>query len=236
MSQERYEQLLAILLDEELPPGAAAQLQAGLCKYPQLQRDLRRQLLLWELWSQHAAEERSADSFVEAWKTRARTAGDSERFLKSVTERVGAPLSEWKYRVAFWKRWRPLQVAFAILAVAAVAMAGWWTQQQLFKSQPAAPAVIELPSPGPDGMVTITGEGVCIWCVLHETNHPGPAIRLRQGNATRIIYLDFPAFKNELHQYFAGGGSVTASGILTETNGRMVLETQHIEVKGRRFK
>ena len=237
MSQENYEQLLAVLLDEELPPGAAAQLQAGLRKHPQLQRELRRQLILWEVWSQHVAEERSADSFVEAWKTRARTAGDSERFVKSVSERLGSPLSTWKYRAAFWKRWRPLQVAFAVLALAAVAMAGWWTQQQIFKAM-ARPEMIQLPEPSADGTVTITGEGVCVLCGLHEVNHPGPALRLRKGKATRIVYLDFPSFfKNSmaLHRFFEGGGTVNATGVLTETNGRTVLKTQFIEVNGQKI-
>jgi hypothetical protein len=231
MNQERYEQLLAVLLDEELPPAAAAQLLAGLCKYPQLQRELRQQLILWEAWSQQVAQERSADSFVEAWKTRALTAGESEAFSQSVMEKIGAPLEAFRHRIAFWKRWRPLQIAFAVFALAFLAMAGWWTQQQLTKGEPV-PAVVQLPAPGPDGTVTVTGEGVCIWCVLHEANHPGPAIRVRQGGSTRIVHLDFPGYSYALHHFFEGGTTVTAKGILREENGQTILATRSIQVGG----
>ena len=37
-----------------------------------LRRDLRQHLVLWEMWSQDQAPERSAAAFIRAWKTRLR--------------------------------------------------------------------------------------------------------------------------------------------------------------------
>jgi hypothetical protein len=232
MKRERYHQLLSVLLDEDLWEGDADELLAGLREQPELQRDLRQHLILWDVWSQHAAEERSAEAFIEAWKTRVFAEAGAEQFSQSVLDRIGAPLAALRYRVPFWKRWRPLQIACAMLVLTFLAAAGWWAQQQFSKAKTAREKAGLLAPFGTNQVVTISGEGVCIWCVLHETPHPGPAIRIGEGGATKIVYLEFSAYSQAMHHYFAGGTTVTAKGVLREEQGRLTLTTQSVEVNG----
>ena len=232
MNRERYQQLLEHLLDEDLSPADADELLADLRGHPELQRDLRRQLILWDVWSQRTARERSADAFVEAWKTRLRAEAGSEQFSQSVLERISAPIATFKYRVSFWKRWRPVQIAFAVFALTFLAVAGWWAQEQISRAKISRENAGFLAQIGTNQVVTVSGEGVCIWCVLHETNHPGPAIRIKQDGAIRIVYLDFPGYSQALHRFFAGGTMVKAKGILRDNQGRLELQTQSIEANG----
>jgi hypothetical protein len=232
MNRERYQQLLDSLLDGELSPAEADELPAGLRENPELQRDLRRQLILWDVWSQHAAAERSGESFIEAWKTRVHAEAGSEQFSQSVLDRISAPMAVFKYRVPFWKRWRPVQIAFAVFALTFLAAAGWWAQQQISKTRTVQENTAFLAQLGTNQTVTISGEGVCVWCVLHEGPPQRPALRVKQGNVTRVVYLEFKGYSSKLHPYFIGGTTVTATGILKDDHNRLVLQTQSIEANG----
>jgi hypothetical protein len=236
MNRERYQQLLDSLLDGELSPAEADELLAGLRENPEHQEELRHQLILWDVWSQHAAAERSVESFVEAWKTRVRAEAGSEQFSQSVLDRISKPMAAFKVRIPFWKRWRPAQVGFALLALTFFAMAGWWTQQQISRARIPQGNAGFLAQFGTNRVVTVSGEGVCIRCVLNETNHPGPAIRLKQDGATRIVYLDFPRYSEALHQFFTGGTTVKAKGRLRDDHGRLVMQTQSIEADGAEYR
>ena len=233
MNRERHQQLLEYLLDEELSPADADELLEGLRERPELQRDLRQHLILWDVWSQHAAAERSADAFVEAWKTRLRAEEGSEQFTQSLLERIGAPIAAFKYRVPFWKRWRPVQIAFAFFALTFLAVAGWWVPQQISKARTARENADFLAQFGTNQIVTISGEGVCAWCVLNEGPPPRPAIRVKQGGVTRIVYLKFAGFSfARHHRYFTGGTTVTVKGVLKEEKGRLIFTTRSVEVTG----
>jgi hypothetical protein len=72
VNPERYQELLSDLFDGELSDAAARELVGGLKARPELLQDLRRHLVLWEMWSQHQAPERSAEAFLAAWRTRLR--------------------------------------------------------------------------------------------------------------------------------------------------------------------
>jgi hypothetical protein len=232
MKRDRYEYLLSVLLDEDLCEGDAAELLAGLREHPELQRDLRQQLILWDVWSQRVAEERSAEAFVEAWKTRVHAEAGSDQFSRSVLDRIGAPLAAFRYRVPFWKRWRPLQIGFAICALTLLAAAGWWAHQQFSEPETPPPHPLVLPKPGTGQTVTIAGEGVCVWCVLREGPPQRPAIRVKQDGVTRIVYLEFRGYSTALHHYFTGGTTVTATGVLREENSRLILTVRRVEVNG----
>jgi hypothetical protein len=232
VNRERYQQLVECLLDEELSPADADELLAGLRKYPEFQRDLRQQLMLWDVWSQRTDPQRSVEAFVEAWKTRVRAEAGSEQFSQSVLARVSAPAAALTWRMSFWKRWRPVQIAFALFALTFLAAAGWWAQQQFWNPKTPPSETFQSSKPAAGKFVTISGEGVCACCVLHETSYPGPAIRLQKGGKTIIVYLKFKGYSQALHQYFAGGTTVKAKGILNKNGGQLSLETQSIEVNG----
>jgi hypothetical protein len=236
MTRERYQELLERLLDSELSPAEATELAQGLRAHPALLNDLRQHLTLWEAWAQHVAQERSAESFVAAWKTRVNAEAGAEQFSQSVMEEIRASATEFKSRVAFWKRWRPVHLAFAILALAFLAVAGWWASQLI--TQPALPPPPELPAlPAETNQpVTIVGQGACVWCVLHQGPPQRPALRVRQGGVIRIIYLEFPGYRRAMHPFFVKGATVTATGVLKEERNRLVLKTQSIEVRGVQYR
>ena len=58
MNLERYHELLGTVFDGELVAGEAEELARGLGERPEWREDLRRQLLLWELWAQAVARRR----------------------------------------------------------------------------------------------------------------------------------------------------------------------------------
>jgi hypothetical protein len=236
MTRERYQELLARLLDDELSPADATELIKGLRMHPELQCDLRQHLALWDAWAQHVVEERSAESFVAAWKTRVNAEAGAEQFSQSVMEQIRTSATEFKSRVAFWKRWRPAHIAFAILALALLAVAGWWARQLV--TQPTLPPPPGLPMlpPETNQVVTIVGQGACVWCVLHQGPPQRPALRVEQNGAIRIIYLEFPGYRKAMHPFFVKGATVTATGVLREDHGRLVLKTQNIEVNGVQYR
>jgi negative regulator of sigma E activity len=51
VNRERYQILLGQLLDGEILSAEAEELIQGLRDQPELQRDLRRHLILWDAWS-----------------------------------------------------------------------------------------------------------------------------------------------------------------------------------------
>ena len=92
MNSQRYQELLGRLLEGELSDAEAGELAAGLKEQPELQRELRSHLVLWELWSQQHTPERSADAFLNAWKTRLRVESeDADAFAEAMRLRIGAP-------------------------------------------------------------------------------------------------------------------------------------------------
>jgi hypothetical protein len=235
MTRERYQELLERLLDSELSPADATELVQGLRAHPALLNDLRQHLTLWDAWAQHVAPERSAVSFVAAWKTRVNAEAGAEQFSQSVMEQIRTSATEFKSRLAFWKCWRPAHVAFAILALAFLAAAGWWVSHLITQPLPPPPELPMLPAET-NQTVTIVGQGACVWCVLHQGPPQRPALRFQQGGVIRIIYLEFPGYSRAMHPFFVKGATVTATGVLKEGRNRLVLKTQCIEVNGVQYR
>jgi hypothetical protein len=238
VTRERYEELLERLLDNELPPAEATEFAEGLREQPELARDLRQHLVLWESWSQHVAAERSAEAFAAGWQTRVRAEAGAEEFSQSVLARIRAPGVIARGRLSFWKRWlRPQPVAVALLAVAFCALASWWSLDRVTQARQSRENAAFLAEVGTNQIVTITGEGVCAWCVLREGPPQRPAIRIQQpGARAKTVYLQFRGYSPALHHFFIGGTTVHAKGLLREVSGRLIFRTQSLEVNGREYR
>src|SRR5688572_31527643 len=92
MNAPRYQELLERLLEGELSGAEAEELADGLREWPELRRDLRSHLVLWELWSQQHTPERSSDAFLNAWKTRLRVEReDADAFAEATRSLIDAP-------------------------------------------------------------------------------------------------------------------------------------------------
>jgi hypothetical protein len=92
MNSQRYQELLGRLLEGELSDAESEELAAGLKERPEMRRDLRSHLVLWELWSQQHTPERSSEAFLNAWKTRLRVEReDADAFAEAIRTRIGVP-------------------------------------------------------------------------------------------------------------------------------------------------
>ncbi|MBI4658869.1 MAG: FecR domain-containing protein [Verrucomicrobia bacterium] len=85
MTDARYQELLARLLDQELSAAEADELAATLRTNPQRAADIRQHLALWDLYSQDHAAERSAHAFELAWRTRLAAEADAADFVAQTT-------------------------------------------------------------------------------------------------------------------------------------------------------
>jgi hypothetical protein len=211
MNPARYQELLGRLLEGELSGAEAEELAGGLGASPALRQDLRRHLVLWEVWSQHQAAERSAESFVNAWKTRLRAESESaDAFPHAVRDRLQSPgmIGAWVRAFRAMIR-RPAGIAWAASLTMAGLVALFW-----FAAPRSARA-----------MTTIKGEAVCPACVLHESHEHSPAIRVTEGNVIRIYYLDRNAAVGGLQDYFCGGPTpVVAKGKARTEKGRRLFD------------
>ena len=89
MNQARYKELLGRLLDDQLSATEANELAVGLEADDRLREDLRHHLVLWELWSQQQAPERSSTAFIAAWQTRLRAEAEgADVFAGAVRARL----------------------------------------------------------------------------------------------------------------------------------------------------
>jgi hypothetical protein len=198
VNTERYQELLGRLFEGELSGSESEELVHALEKSPELRRDLRQHLVLWEAWSQDQLPERSAEAFIRACKTRLRVEregadaftdavraeiqiGESSTFDDALLEpgtawRKPEPLSQglrgWiEGRLSSMQRRTKAAWAgsFAMAAIAGMI----WTAVH-----PSAHAM------------TISGEGVCRACQLHEGHQHLPAIRVVSAGVTNIYYLE----------------------------------------------
>lgn len=206
----RYDALVATLHEEGLSAAEADELAALVRGRPELRRDLRRQLVLWDLWSQQQAPERGAESFLAACRTRLRaeSAADSEEFLAALHRRQ----SDAARRPAPQRRWlpRPRILAWAApLVAAAAALAIWLTLPRNAQA------------------TTLTGEAICTACMLHESHEHRPVLRIQDGDTTRLCYLesDHPLYR-EIGNYCAAPIPIDATGGLRTENGRLILAVQ----------
>lgn len=221
MNTQRYQELLGRLLEGELADVEAEELATELKEQPELQRDLRSHLVLWELWSQQQTPERSADAFLNAWKTRVRVESeDSDAFAEAMRPRIGAPhprtggiLSLLRFFTGAIRR--PKGMAWAASLVIVTSAAVLW-----FSGARSAPSV-----------TVLKGEAVCTACVLHETPDHTPALRVFVGPSTNIYYLDPSPTIAPLQSYFCNGPTAaTAEGKARTEKGRRLFHATTVTI------
>ena len=218
MTSDDFDGLLTALLDGELSAADGDELAALLRADPSRRRELRQHLVLWELWSQRQAPERSADSFLEGWRTRLRAEPHGEEFLAELKERISrqdaGPTTSTQPR-AWWPAWRrSAGLAWAASAALAAVAAFLW----LLAPHDAR------------ATTTLHGEVVCTACILHQTHEHLPAILVRDGTTTRVYYVESG------QQAFRGLGDFCAAPIPTVTtgkaemkDGRMLFDAETVE-------
>jgi hypothetical protein len=235
------QELLSRLFEGELSEAEAEALARRLNASSALKRDLRQHLMIWEVWSQHQAPERSAAAFFEAWKTRLRAENEgADRFREALRAQLEArdlqlqpPVRSQPRSPALSKRpqtmgavpawmraaWaaihRPMGIAGAISAVIIGLLGLWW---------------LVIPWSA-HAVTTIQGEAVCTACVLHESHEHAPAIRVISGGAPRIYYLERNPAVTSLQDRFCGGPTpVVAKGITRTKGGRLLFEATNVAV------
>jgi hypothetical protein len=232
VSDARYHQLLGRLLDGELPAPELEELARMVEARPDLQKDLRQHLELWERCSQKYAPERSPEAFCAAWHTRLRAESPDDLFSKSMGER----LSDAQIKVAaepripFWRSWlRPAPLAlaagFAVLTLVAIfaAASGGWLHR---------PATTPSATAGTNAVVALAGESVCSTCVLHEDHRHLPAIRLKRDGVVRVVYVEICPLATKYQAHFCGGPQpIWATGVLRTNWNREVLEVRTLAAK-----
>lgn len=220
MNSLRYRELVGHLLEGELSDAATRELAAGLTEHPELRRDMRSHLVLWELWSQEHSPERSADAFLNALKTRIRVENEgADAFADSSRNRIGAPRPRTGI-LEFLTRFfagpnRPKGIACAGLLVIGISVALWW-----FGGARSA-----------QGITALAGEAVCTACVLNETQDHAPALRVLIGSATNIYYLDRTPAVATLQGYFCSGPTpATVEGHARTEAGKRFIQVERIAI------
>ena len=72
--------------------------------------------------------------------------------------------------------------------------------------------------------VTITGEGMCAKCALHETKKCQNVIQVEKDGKTVTYYLTRNAVSKDFHDNICKENKkVTATGTVKEENGKMVM-------------
>jgi hypothetical protein len=221
MNSQLHQEQVGRLLDGELSEAAARELADSLNAHPELLEDLRQQLVIWEMWSQHQAPERSEQAFIDAWKTRLRAASEeTDAFQKSVKSRLEPPQQEhrmqWAAALASMLqnllRRRAGMTWAASLAVLGLVLLLWFGG-----SKPA------------QAVTTIEGEAVCTACVLHQGHEHMLAIRLTGTNAPAVYYLDLtPAVAGLQTRFCNGPTPVVANGRPRTERGRLLFEASRL--------
>ena len=221
MNSQRYQELLGRLLEGELSDAEAEELAAGFRARPELRRDLRSHLVLWELWSQQHTPERSSDAFLNAWKTRLRVEReDADAFAEAMRTRIGAPhlrtgAIEFFVRFFLGAIRRPKGMVWAASMLIVISAAVLW-----FARARSTQAV-----------TVLKGDAVCTACVLHETQDHAPALRVVVGPSTNIYYLDRSPAVTTLQGYFCSGPTAaTAKGKARTEEGRRLFQATTITI------
>lgn len=82
-----------------------------------------------------------------------------------------------------------------------------------------------------DKTVTVTGEGKCAKCAMHETATCQNAIQVKEGSKTVTYYLAKNDMSKEFHENLCHGPkNVTATGTVKEVDGKKELTVTKIEL------
>lgn len=245
MTDERFHELLGKLLDDALSGEEQAELCRGLERRPELKKEVRGQLALWEVWSQQVNPARSANAFAAKWRAweEAEQSRDAEAFTQRVMGRVG----QEERRASRWRKWLPLELAAA--AVVILGTLFWLRSRDGEKPAPAPiaedtsspdkpetgrPEPGKLPEPGKaihaiakPQLVALRGEGVCLHCTLGEDGPHRMALRVAGPQPAIYILEESPAMRGQV--YCAEHPDIVARGEVRPGAKRPILVTQSIE-------
>lgn len=94
----------------------------------------------------------------------------------------------------------------------------------------ACAGLLALPAFADNGEVTITGEGMCAKCALHETSKCQNAIQTQENGKTVTYYLTQNSVSKDFHDNLCKKNEkVTATGTVSEQDGKKVLTATKIE-------
>jgi hypothetical protein len=99
-----------------------------------------------------------------------------------------------------------------------------------FSSIIALVGLLAVPAFAADKEVTITGEGKCAKCALHETEKCQNAIQVEEQGKTVTYYLAQNDTSKEFHDNICKKSEkVTATGVVSEKDGKKILTPSKIE-------
>jgi len=88
MNEERFEELIGLLLDEEIVSKELDELASIVAEDPALLEELRRQLIMADQLEQYEDEQRSAEAFIKGLETRIGATAESKQFVEQVMKTV----------------------------------------------------------------------------------------------------------------------------------------------------
>ncbi|HEX4263636.1 MAG TPA: DUF6370 family protein [Verrucomicrobiae bacterium] len=90
--------------------------------------------------------------------------------------------------------------------------------------------LLAIPAFAADKEVTITGEGTCAKCALHETSKCQNVIQTEENGKKVTYYLTDNSTSKDFHENVCKKPEkVTATGVVTEENGKKILTVSKIE-------
>ena len=93
----------------------------------------------------------------------------------------------------------------------------------------ALATLLAIPAFAADKEVTITGEGKCAKCALHETDKCQTAIQVEENGKNVTYYLAQNDTSKDFHENVCKKSEkVTATGVVSEENGKKILTVSKI--------
>jgi uncharacterized protein with NRDE domain len=90
--------------------------------------------------------------------------------------------------------------------------------------------LLAIPAFAADKEVTITGEGKCAKCALHETAECQNVIQTKEHGKMVTYYLAQNSTSKDFHDNLCKKSEkVTATGVVTEENGKKILTVSKID-------
>lgn len=222
MTDERFDELVQRVLDDELAGPDVAELAAEVRARPARRLELQQHLAVWELWTQQQAPERSAEAFLAACRTRLAADRGSAEFVSAVTARVRrreSPLAQLRAGVAdAWHRlasgWRaPVAMGWTAACALLVAAFIWFEASRPLQA-----------------MTVVRGEAVCTACTLHQGHDHTPAIRVHGTAGDEIYYVVSdrrPVLR--LGDYCRAPVPLVAHGATDRRAGRHVIDIRTVD-------
>jgi len=219
VNAERFEALLGCLLDDELTPLEGDELAAAIRADPGRRSELRQHLMIWELWAQQQAPERSADAFLAACRTRLRAARQGESFLTRLKARLPRSTTNPKRLTPSGRWWSALRRPAGLAWAASVVLLSFASVFWLVTTHRAA------------ALTVVQGEAVCPACVLHIGHEHVPAVRVQKDGVATVYYLKSSTDLSSRQGYFCGGPTpVKVEGKAHRDGDRLFLDVSHLEL------